>query len=195
MFQTVEAVVDAAGRVQLLGQIHIASPRRALVTVLEEPAAVPGEAALLAETGPGGGLVSAGGGRGVVAPTAAEVVLVPFPFSDLSQSKVRPAVCLADAGRGDWVLCQITSSPYGDPMAIPLDVPRRLYRRMYRRSAHSDWRTAHHRNARSNRAERRTELRSPGARIISLFRVGTPISMSSQRPGSQGKAIAGSAAV
>ncbi len=59
----------------------------------------------------------------MVAPAAGEVVLVPFPFSDLSQSKVRPAVCLADAGRGDWVLCQITSSPYGDPVAVPLDSP------------------------------------------------------------------------
>lgn len=49
MIQTVEAVVDAAGRVQLLGAVHVSSPRRALVTVLEEPAAVPGEAALLAE--------------------------------------------------------------------------------------------------------------------------------------------------
>jgi mRNA interferase MazF len=57
----------------------------------------------------------------VVAPSVGEVVLVPFPFSDLSQSKVRPAVCLADAGRGDWVLCQITSSPYGDPLAVPVD--------------------------------------------------------------------------
>ena len=57
----------------------------------------------------------------MVTPAVGEVVLVPFPFSDLSQSKVRPAVCLADAGRGDWVLCQITSSPYGDPMALPLD--------------------------------------------------------------------------
>ena len=43
------AVVDADGRVQLLGQVQIAGPRRALVTVLEEPAAIPGEAALLAE--------------------------------------------------------------------------------------------------------------------------------------------------
>ncbi len=57
----------------------------------------------------------------MVTPAAGEVVLVPFPFSDLSQSKVRPAVCLAGAGRGDWVLCQVTSSPYGDPAAIPLD--------------------------------------------------------------------------
>jgi len=56
----------------------------------------------------------------MVTPARGEVVLVPFPFSDLSQSKVRPAVCLADAGRGDWVLCQITSSPYGDQVAVPL---------------------------------------------------------------------------
>lgn len=59
----------------------------------------------------------------MVAPSAGEVVLVPFPFSDLSQSKVRPAVVLADAGRGDWVLCQVTSSPFGDPAAVPLDAP------------------------------------------------------------------------
>ena len=59
----------------------------------------------------------------MVSPTAGQVVLVPFPFSDLSQSKVRPAVCLADAGRGDWLLCQITSRPYGDPAAEPLNAP------------------------------------------------------------------------
>ena len=34
---------------QLLGEVHVAGPRRALVTVLDEPAAVPGETALLAE--------------------------------------------------------------------------------------------------------------------------------------------------
>jgi len=56
----------------------------------------------------------------VVAPTAAAVVLVPFPFSDLSRAKLRPAVVLADAGRGDWILCQVTSKPYGDPRALPL---------------------------------------------------------------------------
>ncbi len=49
MIQTVEAVVDASGRVRLLGEVHLDAPRRALVTILEEPAAVPGEAALLAE--------------------------------------------------------------------------------------------------------------------------------------------------
>jgi len=58
----------------------------------------------------------------VVVPSAGEVVLVPFPFSDLTESKLRPAVCLANAGRGDWILCQVTSNPYGDPLAIPLNV-------------------------------------------------------------------------
>ena len=48
-------------------------------------------------------------------------MLVPFPFSDLSNSKLRPAVALGDAGRGDWILCQITSKPYADPLAIELD--------------------------------------------------------------------------
>src|SRR5262249_19818048 len=52
---------------------------------------------------------------------AGQVVIVQFPFSDLTASKLRPAVVLADAGRGDWVLCQITSQPYGDPRAIEID--------------------------------------------------------------------------
>lgn len=52
--------------------------------------------------------------------TASSVVLVPFPFSDLSQAKLRPAVVLAAAGRGDWILCQVTSSPYGDVRAVEL---------------------------------------------------------------------------
>jgi hypothetical protein len=49
MIQTVEAVVDACGRVRLLGEVRVDAPRRALVTVLDEPAAIPGESALLAE--------------------------------------------------------------------------------------------------------------------------------------------------
>ena len=57
----------------------------------------------------------------MVIPTAKAVVLVPFPFSDLSRSKLRPAVVLAGAGHGDWILCQITSKPYGDDQAVELD--------------------------------------------------------------------------
>ena len=56
----------------------------------------------------------------MVTPTAGSVVLVPFPFSDLSQSKLRPAVVLACADRGDWILCQVTSKPYADARAVEL---------------------------------------------------------------------------
>jgi mRNA interferase MazF len=56
----------------------------------------------------------------MVTPSTGSIVLVPFPFSDLSQSKLRPAVLLADAARGDWILCQITSKSYSDPRAIEL---------------------------------------------------------------------------
>jgi mRNA interferase MazF len=51
---------------------------------------------------------------------AGQVVIVHFPFSDLTASKLRPAVVLAEAGRGDWILCQITSKSYGDEKAILL---------------------------------------------------------------------------
>jgi mRNA interferase MazF len=56
----------------------------------------------------------------VVTPAAGTVVLVRFPFSDLSATKLRPALVLASAGRQDWILCQITSNPYGDEHAVPL---------------------------------------------------------------------------
>jgi mRNA interferase MazF len=57
----------------------------------------------------------------VASPASKCRALVLFPFSDLSQTKLRPAVVLADAGRGDSILGQVTSKPYGDPRAIQLD--------------------------------------------------------------------------
>jgi len=56
----------------------------------------------------------------VVTPATGAVVSVRFPFSDLSRAKLRPAVILADVGRDDWILCQVTSKPYGDARAVVL---------------------------------------------------------------------------
>lgn len=56
----------------------------------------------------------------MVAPAVGSVVLVRFPFSDLSASKLRPAVVLAAVGRDDWILCQVTSNAYSDTQAIEI---------------------------------------------------------------------------
>ena len=50
-----------------------------------------------------------------------EVVVIPFPFSDLSGSKRRPALVLADLPGDDILLCQITSqSSPNDMLIVPL---------------------------------------------------------------------------
>jgi mRNA interferase MazF len=51
---------------------------------------------------------------------AGQVVVLPYPYSDLSGSKLRPVLLLADAGRDDWIGCQITSNPHADVESIQL---------------------------------------------------------------------------
>ena len=41
--------MDAVGRVRLLGEVRLAGPRRALVTVLEEAVSEPADTSLLAD--------------------------------------------------------------------------------------------------------------------------------------------------
>lgn len=56
------------------------------------------------------------------APARGEVVLVSFPFTDLSGRKLRPAVVLAAGDYlDDIILCQITSQDYGDHEAVAID--------------------------------------------------------------------------
>lgn len=43
-------------------------------------------------------------------PSVGTVVVVRFPFSDLSRSKLRPAIVLADAGRNDWIYARSRAS-------------------------------------------------------------------------------------
>jgi mRNA interferase MazF len=49
-----------------------------------------------------------------------DIVVLPFPFSDLSQSKRRPAFVIANLEGDDIILCQITSQTVRDMYAISL---------------------------------------------------------------------------
>ena len=49
-----------------------------------------------------------------------DVVVVPFPFSDLTSAKRRPALVVANLTGDDVILCQITSQATTDKDAIPL---------------------------------------------------------------------------
>lgn len=50
-----------------------------------------------------------------------DVVVVPFPFSDLTQAKRRPALIIADIEGDDYILCQITSKGIKDKYSISLE--------------------------------------------------------------------------
>ncbi|MBU4190263.1 MAG: type II toxin-antitoxin system PemK/MazF family toxin [Candidatus Thermoplasmatota archaeon] len=50
-----------------------------------------------------------------------DVVVVPFPFSDLMQTKRRPALVVAELKGDDVILCQITSQWVKDEFAIQLN--------------------------------------------------------------------------
>jgi mRNA interferase MazF len=47
-----------------------------------------------------------------------DVVVVPFPFSDLTQAKRRPALVIAGLEGDDVILCQITSQTISDRYAV-----------------------------------------------------------------------------
>ena len=49
-----------------------------------------------------------------------EVVVLPFPFSDLSATKRRPALVVASLPGDDVILCQITSVSHSDSYAVPI---------------------------------------------------------------------------
>ncbi|MBK5190420.1 MAG: type II toxin-antitoxin system PemK/MazF family toxin [Methanosarcinales archaeon] len=50
-----------------------------------------------------------------------DVVVVPFPFSDLTQTKRRPTLVIAELEGDDLILCQITSQSISDRYAISID--------------------------------------------------------------------------
>lgn len=50
-----------------------------------------------------------------------DIIVVPFPFSDLTQAKRRPAIVISALEGNDLILCQITSQSVRDNYAILLD--------------------------------------------------------------------------
>ena len=50
-----------------------------------------------------------------------DVVVIPFPFSDLTHAKRRPALIVAALSGDDLILCQITSQKVRDSYTILLE--------------------------------------------------------------------------
>jgi mRNA interferase MazF len=49
-----------------------------------------------------------------------DVVVLPFPFSDLTGSKHRPSFVVADLYGDDIIVCQVTSRHKFDSLALPI---------------------------------------------------------------------------
>jgi len=49
-----------------------------------------------------------------------DVVVIPFPFSDLSVVKRRPALIITSLKGNDLILCQITSQTVEDDYAVQI---------------------------------------------------------------------------
>lgn len=50
-----------------------------------------------------------------------DVVIIPFPYSNLHQHKRRPALVLSNLKGRDIILCQITSQLKENPYCVPLE--------------------------------------------------------------------------
>ena len=52
-----------------------------------------------------------------------DIIMAPFPFTNLQGSKNRPVVVVADVsypGQKDWIVCEITTQPHTHAIQIPL---------------------------------------------------------------------------
>ena len=54
-------------------------------------------------------------------PVAGDIIVLPFPQTNLQQGKRRPALVAVDLKGDDLILCQITSQVHRDSYSISLD--------------------------------------------------------------------------
>jgi mRNA-degrading endonuclease toxin of MazEF toxin-antitoxin module len=54
-------------------------------------------------------------------PVAGEIVILPFPQTNLQQGKRRPALVVVDLSGDDLILCQITSQIHRDSYSVSLE--------------------------------------------------------------------------
>ncbi|MFH1050879.1 MAG: type II toxin-antitoxin system PemK/MazF family toxin [bacterium] len=50
--------------------------------------------------------------------TVGDIVIIPFPYSDMSKSKLRPALIVGEIDKKDYIMLQITSKSYDDKQSI-----------------------------------------------------------------------------
>lgn len=119
--QTLEATLDETGHIHFVDPIQISGIRRVLVTLLDAPeTSAELETSLLSQPVLANDWLKPEEDAAWTHLQRVRSQLSPSHFSDLGAQKFRPAVLLAAAGRGDWVLCQITSNPYADAGAVEI---------------------------------------------------------------------------
>jgi len=55
-------------------------------------------------------------------PVAGDVVVLPFPQTNLQQGKRRPALVVVNLPGNDLILCQITSQAHSDAFSVAIEV-------------------------------------------------------------------------
>ncbi len=58
---------------------------------------------------------------------AGDIVVIPFPYTDLSQYKKRPALIIKELDANDYLLVMITSKAYNSSYSLEIKNPDFLY--------------------------------------------------------------------
>ena len=120
MIRTLEAVIDEQGNVRLLKPVHLPSSRRALVTILDER-----QSARSRDCDVERGRWAEDWNRPEEDEVTRHLQQVEYPGAvpilRFMADETASRVVLVGVGPGDWILCQVTSQPYGRARAIKIE--------------------------------------------------------------------------